>query len=94
MAGYWDRLRRDAGAIDDEALYDLLDPMLVAAGQEGQIAVYEYGRMPTFEVATRPKSAKAPVYIWSVFDAAQLARETRQLRDAIASEILKASVKV
>ena len=90
MAGYWDRLQLDSGAVDDEALYDLLGPMLVEEGQEGHIAVYEYERMPTFEVATRPGSGKEPVYVWSVFDPAQLAHETRQLRNAIASEILSA----
>jgi hypothetical protein len=83
MSGYWKRLADDVSMTDDERTYELLRPMSLMEGREGQIAAYKYNGVPIIEASTRPENQERAIYTWSRFDPEKMTGEVRELRRAI-----------
>jgi hypothetical protein len=85
VRGYWERLNDDTITAEDEALYDLLEPISVMA-YDGYIGVYKYNDVAMIEVATRPETS-IPVFVCSSFEPAKLIEDLKQIRISVKSTV-------
>ena len=84
--GYWERLRQDCGASNDEKLYDLFAHLFFSTHDANCIAIYKYKNIATIEVAVQ-SGFGGFLDKWCEFDPELMASKTDELMNLIVSAI-------